>query len=297
MSIPKTTLQAAILLALPLFCIACQKQEEAAAPASPSLNEHDVQVAAEVAAMGSQFDSAKEITDEDRAAYGNRTPFFKWTPETHRAQLDWRTVLSEPLADAEPNWSQGFEEVIIRDYFGDKKNGVFLDVGCAGPKFDSTTYYLEKMLGWTGIGIDAMDYHAETWKEHRPGSTFLAYAVADTDNETLTFHVGNVSNSLNEDLVKNFGGKKKEIQVTTITLDTALENNGIEKIDFLSMDIEGAEPIALKGFDIQRFKPDLCCVEGVNRPEVREYFESNGYELIEKYLKADKINWYFRPKS
>jgi len=40
--------------------------------------------------------------------------------------------------------------------------------------------------------------------------------------------------------------------------------------------------------------------EGGERSVVRDavvaYFESNGYELIEKYLKVDKINFYFRPK-
>jgi len=62
------------------------------------------------------------------------------------------------------------------------------------------------------------------------------------------------------------------------------------------MDIEGAELAALKGFDIKRFQPDLCCIETGRRDAVAAYFESNGYELIEKYLKADKINFYFRPK-
>ena len=76
-----------------------------------------------------------------------------------------------------------------------------------------------------------------------------------------------------------------------------LEENGIEKVDFLSMNIEGAEPIALRGFDIQRYKPDLCCVEASASQEVLDYFEANGYELIEKYKKVDKINSYFRPKS
>ena len=63
------------------------------------------------------------------------------------------------------------------------------------------------------------------------------------------------------------------------------------------MDIEGAGLAALKGFDIQRFQPALCCIEPANREAVVEYFESNGYELIEKYLKADKINLYFSLKQ
>ena len=44
------------------------------------------------------------------------------------------------------------EELIIRDYFRDRRGGFFVDVGCAWPIKASNTYYLEKHLSWTGIG-------------------------------------------------------------------------------------------------------------------------------------------------
>jgi len=43
-------------------------------------------------------------------------------------------------------------------------------------------------------------------------------------------------------------------------------------------------------------QPELCGVEAVRPDLVKYYFAANGYELIEKYLKVDKINLYFRPK-
>ena len=88
----------------------------------------------------------------------------------------------------------------------------------------------------------------------------------------------------------------KEVQVKTITLDTLLDMLVVDKVDFLSIDIDGGEIGALNGFDIQRYKPDLCAVEAVKPELVKAYFAANGYELIEKYLKVDKINLYFRPK-
>ncbi len=236
----------------------------------------------------------KNLTDAELAIYGNRSKFFDWTPPAFRADRDWRSALGEGLADAEPQWSQGFEELIIRDYFGDRKGGVFLDVGCSEPRKDSTTYYLENDLGWTGIGIDAAPWLAGGWAKHRPDSKFVSYAVTDVDNEQVTFHIGFVR-ALDEAMLEFFGGKVREIEVTTMTLDTILEQNGVEKIDFLSMDIEGAEPAALEGFDIERYRPDLACIEAVKGDEVTEYFLSHGYELIEKYRKADRINLYFRP--
>jgi hypothetical protein len=71
----------------------------------------------------------------------------------------------------------------------------------------------------------------------------------------------------------------------------------MQHIDFLSMDIEGAEPRALAGFGIQKYKPRLVCIE--SSPDVRDaimqYFTTHGYERIDEYLPYDSVNWYFRP--
>ena len=87
-----------------------------------------------------------------------------------------------------------------------------------------------------------------------------------------------------------------KIEVPMITLDDLLEHEGIEKIDLLSMDIEGHEPKALAGFDIERFRPDLLVIEG-NNPAVTEYFSLHGYEQIERYSAFDYVNRYFRRKT
>ena len=71
-----------------------------------------------------------------------------------------------------------------------------------------------------------------------------------------------------------------------------MDEHGIEKVDFLSMDIEGHEPNALKGFDIDRFRSDLVCIEAkpVNRDFIRSYFSERGYEQLEEYLEYDMSN-------
>ncbi len=239
------------------------------------------------------------LTPKQETAYGNRADFFREIPAEFRPDLDWRTALSESLADVEPRWSQGFEELIVRDFFGDRKRGFYVDVGCNLPRKNSTTYDLEQRLGWTGVGIDVIPRYGKAWKRMRPRSTFVHAAVSSADGEKLQLHIAGAYATLEKQLIEDLGMAKlaKTIEVETSTLDTLLAQQGVEKIDFLSMDIEGAGLAALKGFDIQRFQPALCCIEPANREAVVEYFESNGYELIEKYLKADKINLYFSPKQ
>jgi FkbM family methyltransferase len=214
-----------------------------------------------------------------------------------RPDLDFRDALGSALADEDPRWTQGFEELIIRDFFGAREGGVFLDVGCHLPRNGSTTYYLESRLNWTGLGIDAQGQFAPLWKKNRPNSIFVAKAVTDTDGETLTLYLAATTASLEKWAMEIFVSDPQEVQVETITLNTLLEKQAIEKIDFLSIDIDGAEIGALEGFDIQRYKPELCAVEAVRPELVKAYFSANGYELIEKYSKVDKLNLYFRPKA
>ncbi|MFQ5592001.1 MAG: FkbM family methyltransferase, partial [Phycisphaerae bacterium] len=86
--------------------------------------------------------------------------------------------------------------------------------------------------------------------------------------------------------------------VPTITLTELLDRNSITKIDFLSMDIEGGEPAALAGFDIERFRPELVGIEALpsTQDAIRTYFEQHGYRRIDAYLERNKRNWFFTCK-
>ena len=210
-------------------------------------------------------------------------------------------VPKDYLATEVPLYSQLGEELVARDFFQDRRDGVFLDVGCSTPVSNNTTYYLEAHLGWTGIGIDALPSYGPSWEKTRPNATFEHYAVTDVSGETIPFypaHILGVS-SLSERHVKEWGGGGEPIVVPTITLTKLLDDHGIAEIDFLSIDIEGAEEGALKGFDIDRFKPELICIElGVddeNDAFILEYLETHGYEVMEKYRAYDNVNSYFRP--
>jgi FkbM family methyltransferase len=197
--------------------------------------------------------------------------------------------------------SRAEEEWIIRDYFQDRRDGVFLDVGASHYKEDSNTYFLETSLGWSGIAIDAIQEFGADYKAHRPRTRFVAMFASDVTDSTVQFFVADnhpVSSS-DPEFIKRYGTVGKPREVPTTTLNAVLEQAGISKVDFMSMDIELAEPKALAGFDIPRFRPDLVCIEA--HPEVRQqildYFARYGYTVVGKYLRADAQNLYFRPLS
>lgn len=199
-------------------------------------------------------------------------------------------------------YSQHDEELIIRHFFHDRRDGVFLDVGCAWPRRNSTTFFLEDFLGWTGIGIDAVEHYHEAWKFYRPKSTFLHYAVCDKSGDIITFHQAAWSgvSSIYEEHVEHYSNRPSiPVDVRTITLNDILADAGLDAFDFLSMDIEGAEPLALTGFDIERYAPRLVCIEmhegAENEDFVKDYFAKHGYQRIDEYLPYDPANWYYRP--
>jgi hypothetical protein len=196
-------------------------------------------------------------------------------------------------------YSQRNEELIIRDFFQDRRDGFYLDVGCAWPQRNSTTYYLEKHLGWSGFGVDAVAEYGPMWAEVRERGKFFNFLVSDHADTKDTFYRADWTgvSSVDEENVKQWKVDYKKIEVPTITLNKLLDDNGVKKVDFLSLDIEGAQLSALRGFDIERFRPELVCVEDLpDSDELLQYFDANGYELIDKYRAHDIVNLYFTPK-
>jgi FkbM family methyltransferase len=197
-------------------------------------------------------------------------------------------------------YSQFAEEWIIRDFFKDRRDGVFVDVGANHYRDHSTTFYLEEQLGWSGLAVEPLVQFAEDYKKHRPRTRFLPFFVSDVSDETAKMYVldkHTVVSSFDRKFTERTGANPREITVPTITMNDLLSKNGIEKFDLLSMDIELAEPKALAGFDVKRFRPELVCIEAHSevRQQILDYFARNGYVIVGKYVPADEHNLYFTP--
>ena len=85
----------------------------------------------------------------------------------------------------------------------------------------------------------------------------------------------------------------------TITLTDLLDSEKVQRVDYMSIDIELWEPKALAGFDIERFQPRLICIEAHEqvRQQILDYFTRHHYMLLGKYLRADVTNLYLTPES
>jgi FkbM family methyltransferase len=198
-------------------------------------------------------------------------------------------------------FSQFGEEWIIRDFFQDKREGTFLDVGSSHYQEFNNTYFLETVLGWSGVAVDALEEFKKGYEANRPRTRFVAMFASDTPDATVQFFVpdNHQVSSSDSSFAKQGGGTPMARVVPTTTLNAVLDAAKVQRIDFLSMDIELAEPKALAGFDIDRFQPALVCIEAHAqvRQQILDYFFVHDYVVVGKYLRVDPHNLYFQPAS
>jgi hypothetical protein len=85
------------------------------------------------------------------------------------------------------------------------------------------------------------------------------------------------------------GGSKKEVEVDCYLLGDLLEKNSIKKIDFCSIDVEGAELDILKTIDFKNYDFEIFAIENnTGNSTIKQFMEQKGYE-VDKILGCDEI--------
>ena len=182
------------------------------------------------------------------------------------------------------------EDTALLDYFENIKQGFYVDVGAHHPVQRSNTCLLY-LKGWRGINIDVSDFSLELFNFLRPDDLNIQSAISDKDGEIELFYQKDFSQLSTTDIrwaKENFDNNFKTKKINSITLNTLLENSVYKNknIDFLNIDVEGAELKALSGLDFNIYKPKVLCIEILgyrhSSPEDREKILSQ--DNIYKYL-------------
>lgn len=180
------------------------------------------------------------------------------------------------------SFAQYSEDVRVLEFFGHKFTGVFLEVGANHPEFLSNTNLLERN-GWSGVLIEPVPALAKLLREKRPNSKVFEAAVSAPNSVAKGYlaipDCGDTLAKLVFD--KDLPGVVGEVDVTTI--DNVLDQAGIQRVDFLSIDIEGAEIEALKGFSFDRYRPRLIIIEDhVHDLKIHRFLTSKRYKLFDR---------------
>lgn len=197
------------------------------------------------------------------------------------------------------------ENILIRDYFDNKENGFFVEVGANDPtNHGSQSWHLETKLDWHGVLIEPVPEMAAKCRASRPNSIIFECACIDSDHvNKLTLFIPQSSNNKENLYSKSAIGKNiddgnyslhKEISVQARTLNSILQEADVSNVDLLSIDVEGAELEVLLGLNLNRYQPSLILLEDKHLYLIKhKYLKKNGYHLV----KRTRQNCWYVPKN
>ena len=180
------------------------------------------------------------------------------------------------------------EDTAILDYFKDRKNGFYVDVGCYHPIHRNNTHLLNKK-DWSGVNIDTSEFSIDLFNYMRPKDLNYNYAISNKNEIIKLFYQKELSqlNTTEIDQAKTvFQGNIKEKKIQAFTLDEVLNKGKFKnnKIDFLDIDVEGADLKVLEGLSFNKFKPELICIEihekEIELSKIYKFLVDKKYELI-----------------
>lgn len=167
--------------------------------------------------------------------------------------------------------SQGGEDVWLWNRFARKESGVYVEVGAFNGIDASNSWFFEQ-LGWTGVLVEPDPVQAEHCTRNRPASTTVQAAAgrepgtlvlhrftAAADWSGMLSHVG--ESDAHSERLASMTGATETVEVPCVRLDDVLGEAGIDRIDFVSIDVEGAEESVLAGFDLDRWRPEVIVLE------------------------------------
>jgi len=152
--------------------------------------------------------------------------------------------------------------------------------------------------GWSGINID-LDFHTiDFFNFVRKRDENINIAISDTEGEKdlYFFHNRSAINSLSEIRKK----EAKEIRkIKTKTLNSVFENSKFknEKINLISIDVEGYEIEVLKSINLEKYAPEMVVIEFLERDIINnlEFHNQNISAILnsEIYKHMIKNNYNF----
>jgi FkbM family methyltransferase len=209
------------------------------------------------------------------------------------------TGMNEPCGSPTPPGPEEIEKVEVRAYFNEARGGTCVEVGANEPVAPtSQSLHLEERLDWSCLLVEPIPELAAKARALRPRATVCECACTRPDRTgEVDLYIpvlpsgdifGHASMQRNPDDFHY--SAHRTIRVQADTLSHLLEKHGVERIDLLSLDVEGAELEVLRGLDFERWRPRLILMEDKCVFLSKHLFlKQKGYVLVRK---LNSNSWY-----
>ena len=165
------------------------------------------------------------------------------------------------------SYAQNFEDVILNRVFHAVQQGRYIDIGAYDPAVDSVTKHFYDR-GWSGVNVEPIARFHAKFVAARPRDWNINSAVGASVgvvqfNEWGDSGLSTCCDTLDETCVKQMGFERSTYTVPMTTLAEITARLGDQPVDFLKIDVEGAERDVLLGGEWRAFRPRVILLEAV----------------------------------
>ena len=165
------------------------------------------------------------------------------------------------------SYTQNLEDYHLALAFAGQARGRYIDIGGGHPVADNVSFWFYER-GWQGIVVEPQPALAALYARLRPRDIVVEALVGRVNGDSDFFLVERLhgfSTTLEQHARKAeaFGAGYRKLRLPSVTLATLCETHGANEIDFLKVDVEGAEADVFAGADFRRFRPKVIVAEAV----------------------------------
>ena len=189
-------------------------------------------------------------------------------------------LLSPPdSAAATKKWfSQVNQDEIVATLLRNKRGGFFIDLAANHATHWSNTFGLEKNLDWNGL---CMEPNPMYWRQLAFRRCQVVGAVVGGERDALVHFRYQAIRGGAYGRITNEGTEGSQPAYTVPLLEVLERYNTPREIDYLSLDVEGAESLIITRFPLNEYKIKVITVERLDE-EGMAYLQKYGY--VQTYL-------------
>ena len=212
--------------------------------------------------------------------------------------LDAELNIKPVLKNRNFSHSQSFQDLFILSIFKNQP-GFFIEAGACDGKYLSNTYMLEKKFNWKGLLVEPNRFYWKNLTKNRNCEIFKGAIgnkngiydfIENTSPELSHLRNTNVTSKWSE-----YQDKKKINKIKVLNFIGLVNQYKIEgDIDYLSLDLEGAELDFLKSIDFNNIKINVITVEHnfeSQRDQIYKLLTNNGFNRVFEEI-SQQDDWY-----
>jgi len=166
------------------------------------------------------------------------------------------------------SYTQNMEDTHLWLALGGKQAGTYIDIGAGHPIADNVSFFFYER-GWHGIVVEPQRKLIDLYARLRPRdiavTALIGTGSGDADFHVFeSFHGLSTTSTAHAKAAAALGENYQTIKMPVITLADLCRKHGLDQIDFLKVDVEGAEADVLRSGDWKACRPKVVVVEAIS---------------------------------